>query len=308
MRSTGVLTRALVCSVMLTTVVTVVRVSTAGAQTAYGGQDDGGIAAGAGNGGGYSGGSGSGGHSGGGSGGGGVATCTAHDGTAGPVSYEPVPDSLLMPEQKDRVAADGGGYYWRKCGGQLADPIVSTGHLGTYSPAGAPGGPPVDPAALAQQALQRTPLPAPAIAMAPGGDIPLLVNLPTFLWIDGAQWRPVSASASAGGVTSTVTAVPKRVVWEMGQGDVVVCNGPGVPYNRNLADDDQPPGNCRFTYPASSARSPDRTFTVTATIEYGVTWSASGAAGGGDLGISRRTSTTTVSVAEIQVLNTPFRS
>jgi len=170
---------------------------------------------------------------------------------------------------------------------------------------GAP--PPPNPGALAVQALNRTPLPQPAIAMAPGGDIPLLVNLPTFLWIDPAQWRPVSASASAGGVTSTVTAVPQRVIWNMGQGDTVTCDGPGEPYVPSLPDDAQP-SECQFTYPASSARSPDKTFTVTATVEWHVTWSASGAAGGGDLGISRRASTTTVQVAEIQVLNTAARS
>ena len=170
---------------------------------------------------------------------------------------------------------------------------------------GGPTPPPPSPGMLAVQALNRTPLPAPSMSMSPGGDIPLLVNLLTFLWVDPAQWRPVTASASAGGVTSTVTAVPERVVWDMGQGDTVTCDGPGAPYVPNLPDDAQP-SDCRFTYPASSssARSADRTFTVTATVEWHVTWSASGAAGGGDLGTSRRASTTTVRVAELQVLNT----
>jgi len=43
---------------------------------------------------------------------------------------------------------------------------------------------------------------------------------------------------------------------------------------------------------------------VTATVEWRVSWTASGAPGGGDLGISRRSSSTSVRVAEIQVLNT----
>jgi hypothetical protein len=167
---------------------------------------------------------------------------------------------------------------------------------------GGPAPAPPSPGALATQALQRTPLPAPTISMSPGGSIPLLVNLPTFLWIDPAQWRPQTASASAGGVTSTVTATPERVVWDMGQGDSVTCNGPGAPYVPSLPDDAQP-SDCKFSYPASSARTNDKTFTVRATIEYHVTWTASGAAGGGDLGISRRSSTTTVRVAELQSLN-----
>lgn len=170
------------------------------------------------------------------------------------------------------------------------------------TPAGGGPAPAPSPGALATQAIQRTPLPVPQMAMSPGGSIPLLVNLPTFLWIDPSQWRPQTASASAGGVTSTVTATPERVVWDMGQGDSVTCDGPGVAYIPSLPDDAQP-STCRFTYPASSARTDDRTFTVRATIEYHVTWTASGAAGGGDLGISRRSSTTSVRVAELQALN-----
>ena len=164
-------------------------------------------------------------------------------------------------------------------------------------PAAAPS-----PGALATQAVNRTPLPAPEIEMAPGGNIPQLVNLATFLWINPAQWVPQTASATAGGVTSTVTATPERVVWDMGQGDSVTCEGPGLPYEPNLPDDAQP-SDCKFTYRASSAGRPDKTFIVRATIEYHVTWSASGAAGGGDLGISRRSSTTPVRVAELQALN-----
>lgn len=177
------------------------------------------------------------------------------------------------------------------------------------APGGGGGGaapPPPSPGALAVQALNRTPLPAPRVSMSPGGSIPLLVNLATYLWIDPAQWRPVTASASAGAVTSTVTATPERVVWDMGQGDTVTCDGPGEPYVPTLSDDAQP-SDCKFTYRASSARTPDKTFTVTATVEWHVTWSASGAPGGGDLGISRRSSTTTVRVAELQVLNTASR-
>lgn len=180
---------------------------------------------------------------------------------------------------------------------------------GSPAPAGGGGGapaPPPSPGALAVQALNRTPLPAPSMAMSPGGTIPLLVNLPTFLWIDPAQWRPVTASASAGAVTSTVTATPQRVVWDMGQGDTVTCDGPGAAYVPSLSDDAQP-SDCKFTYRASSARTPDKTFTVTATVEWSVTWTASGAPGGGNLGISRRSSTTTIRVAELQVLNTASR-
>ena len=90
----------------------------------------------------------------------------------------------------------------------------------------------------------------------------------------------------------------------MGNGNPVACDGPGAPNVPSLPDDAQPL-DCSYTYRFSSASAPDKTFTVTATAEWRVTWSASGGPGGGTLGLSRRSSTTTVRVAELQVLNTP---
>lgn len=303
------LTRLALGAIVLTPAAVIVDAPHALAQTAHGEQDGSVISAGATN----PGTSGarpvSSGGSGGGAGGGSVATCTAADGTVGPVGYVPVSQDLLDSEKKANAAQNNGAYYWKTCGGQDASGRGNFLAGATFLPNGTRGPAPVvvDPAALAQEALQRVPLAAPDIKMAPDPSIPQLVNLPTFLWIPAGQWQPQAASASAGAVTSTVTATPKRVVWDMGQGDTVTCDGPGEPYVPSLPDDAQP-SDCKFTYPASSARAPDKTFTVTATVEWGVTWSASGAPGGGDLGISRRTSATTVRVAEIQVLNTAARS
>lgn len=304
----GFLTRLALGAMVLTTAAVVLDASPALAQTAQAGKDDSAISAGATN----PGASGAQPVSSGGGGGGGrgsVATCTAVDGTVGPVGYVPVPQDILGPDRKAYAADNDGAYYWKSCGGQDANRSGSFLAGATFLPNGTRGPAPVivDPAALAQEALQRAPLAAPNIKMAPDPSIPQLVNLATFLWIDPAQWRPQSASATAGAVTSTVTATPTRVVWDMGQGDTVTCNGPGAPYVPTLPDDAQP-SNCKFTYRASSARSPDKTFTITATIEWHVTWAASGAPGGGDLGISRRSSSTPVRVAEIQVLNTAARS
>ena len=303
------LTRLALGAMVFTTAVVVVDAPRAFAQTAQGGQDGSVISAGATNPG-TSGGqpvsSGGGGRGG---GGGSAATCTAVNGTVGPVGYVPVPQDLLDSEKKRHAAESNGAYYWKTCGGEDANKGGSFLAGATFLPNGTRGPAPVvvDPAALAQEALQRTPLAAPNIKLAPDASIPQLVNLATFLWIDSAQWRSQSASATAGAVTSTVTATPKRVVWDMGQGDTVTCDGPGKPYVPTLPDDAQP-SDCKFTYPASSARAPDKTFTITATIEWHVTWAASGAPGGGDLGISRRSSSTPVRVAEVQVLNTAARS
>lgn len=227
--------------------------------------------------------------------------CTAGDGTVGPLNYRPLPADLLLEEQKVQ-AKDGGGWYWQFCGDQSLTKIPGTGNGGIFLPPGSPGAPPINPVDLANQALQHTPLPDPRIGMSPKESIPQLVNLVTFLWVDGGAWAPQGASATAGPVTSTVTATPRRVVWSMGNGDEVVCEGPGSPYVATLSDEDQP-NTCRYTYRRSSASMPDDTFVVTAKVEWSVTWTAVGAPGGGNLGVVSRSSSTRVRVAEVQGLN-----
>jgi hypothetical protein len=220
----------------------------------------------------------------------------------GPANYQPVPPELLTQEEKDKMAAGGGGFYTKFCGGQAAPKAPGTGFESTYLPPRGPAAPPVDPVELASDALQRTPLPEPQITMAPSPGIPQLVNLATYLWLPPEQWQPETASATAGGVTSTVTATPMRVVWDMGQGDTVVCNGPGLPYRPDLPDERQP-SDCHFTYRASSAGQPGQAFTVTATVEWETTWAVAGAPGGGSLGTVSRSSSIDVRVAELQSLN-----
>jgi hypothetical protein len=274
------------------------------AEAAWGNQDSTGIGAGANTGGGS--GSGSGQTAGGTGGGGTRPTCTAADGSVGPVNYERVPENLLIQPQKDKVAADGGGYYWKKCGNEGANYIMSTDNGGVYLPAGSPGGPPVDPAALAAEALQRTPFPTPSITMTPPPD-KVIVNANVWLSIDPSQWGRRSAGASAGAVTSTVVAEPEKVVWDMGDGQQVTCTGPGTPYDRNRDYLSEKP-DCGYIYRRSSAGYANDAATVTATIHYHVTWSASGAPGGGDLGtVSRTSAPISVRVNEIQSIVTGAR-
>ena len=170
-----------------------------------------------------------------------------------------------------------------------------------------PPPPPANPRDLAGEAQQKTPLPVPTVGLSPAPPIPQLVNLPVFLWIDKAQWVPQKASATAGTVTSTVTATPKRVVWDMGNGDSVSCDNPGKPYVPGVPDDQQP-SRCRYKgYPRSSAGAPNGTFTVTTTLEWDVSLVAIGAPGSGSLGTARRSTTTAVQVVEVQALNVPVR-
>jgi len=209
---------------------------------------------------------------------------------------------MLLAEERERIAQGGGGYYVKHCGGQSVAKSPGTGIDSAYVPPGGPAEPAVDPVDLAAEALERTPLPEPQITMAPAPDIPQLVNLTTYLWVPADQWQPETVSASAGGVTSTVTATPTRVIWDMGQGDTVVCDGPGLPYNPSLPDEAQP-SDCHYTYRRSSAGQPGQAYQVTATVEWETTWTVSGAAGGGSLGTTTSSSTTSVQVAELQSLN-----
>lgn len=229
-------------------------------------------------------------------------TCTAADGTVGPVRYRAVPDDLLTQAEKDRIAEQGGSFTMKFCGDELAPRLPGTGLESRYVAPSGSAAPAVDPGVLATQALERAPLPEPQISMAPSPDIPQLVNFATYLWLPVEQWQPESVSATAGGVTSTVTATPVRVIWDMGQGDTVTCDGPGLSYRPELSDEAQP-SDCHYSYPASSAGQPGQAFTVTATVEWETTWSVSGAPGGGSLGTLRRSSSTSVQVAELQSLN-----
>lgn len=193
--------------------------------------------------------------------------------------------------------ADGpGGWYVRSCQGP-------DGRQDAYGVVFVPDA--VDPLTLAQEALRRLPLPLPSVGTSPPPDRDQVVHVPTWLWVEDA-WAPVSATASVPGVSVTVTAVPDSVAWEMGNGDSVVCDGPGTPYDPSRPDAEQST-DCSYTYTASSAGQPGERFTVTATQRWRVTWTAIGVAGGGDLGTVSRSTQFTLRVAEGQALVTEGR-
>ena len=146
-------------------------------------------------------------------------------------------------------------------------------------------------------------VPEPQVVMSPRTRS--YVNLKT--WLAVANWSNQSASASAGGLTSTVTAVPQRVTWEMGpSGGVVVCSGPGERYDPSVPDEWQDT-DCGYTYRRSSAGvGSNNAYTARATVTYRATWSATDGTGG-VIGTVSRSTTFSVPVAEIQALNTNQR-
>jgi hypothetical protein len=157
----------------------------------------------------------------------------------------------------------------------------------------------VDPRVLAERAAAALNLPDPAMRTSPEHDH--VVQLASWLWIPADQWHPHHVSATAGPVTSTVTATPTRITWDMGNGDQVACDGPGTPYRHTHASDPDA-SDCAYTYRHSSAGQPGETYQITATIDWDLTWTATGAAGGGSLGTTSTSTTQPVRVTEIQAL------
>lgn len=236
---------------------------------------------------------GSGGSSGGGGSGGGPR-CT----------YERLPDdeTILEPDGSERTAPGEGAWYIERCvnaaGQEISWNVV-------FIPAGEAPGAQVDPLVLAQRALRQLPLTGPSVVTSPPSDRDQLVNLATWLWVDDG-WQPLSATASVPGVSVTVTATPTSVAWAMGAGDVVVCDGPGTPYDAGRREEEQST-DCSYTYRQSSAGQPGQRYPVTTTQTWSVSWSASGIAGGGDLGTVSRSMDFSLRVAEGQALVTAGR-
>jgi len=153
-----------------------------------------------------------------------------------------------------------------------------------------PGGE-IDPAQLAQQAVQQMSLQTPEIGMT-GGSPPdgmQIVGIPAWMWAadPGQSTTPgvagvaqMTRSASAGGVTVQATARLDRMVWSMGDGVTVTCAGEkaaGTRYEGRY--DKQPSPTCGYTYTRTSAGQPDEAFTVTATAFWVVDWSGGGQSG-----------------------------
>lgn len=157
----------------------------------------------------------------------------------------------------------------------------------------------IDPRVLAERAAAALRLPSPVIRMSPEED--QVTQLASWLWVPQEQWTSHQVAASAGPVTSTVTASPSRVVWDMGNGDRVTCDGPGTPYHRRHAGRPEAT-DCSYTYRHSSANEPGAAYRVTATIDWDLRWTATGATGGGSLGVVPMSTTRPVRVSEVQAL------
>jgi hypothetical protein len=131
----------------------------------------------------------------------------------------------------------------------------------------------IDPEVLAAQAVDRLELPKPTIAASPENF--QLVNLATWMWLEGDSWETQTASASVPGTTVTARAVPVKAVWDMGDGNTKTCTGAGTPWTDSFDELASSP-DCGYTYTRSSARTTSGEYTVSVTVTWNVTWSGGG--------------------------------
>lgn len=186
--------------------------------------------------------------------------------------------------------ADGTGtWFYNVCNGSDGGALLSSNSLVFV--------PDPSPEALRQQALQQLTFPVPEIVTSPPADKLQLVNMKTWLSV-GGSWRTLSSTAEVPGVSVTVTAEPARVLWDMGNGEKVVCDGPGSTYN--ASDESEPPGSCFYRWRRSSAGEPNGAYQVTATLQWSVSWTVTGAPGGGALPTMQQSTTRAMRVGEAQ--------
>ncbi len=190
---------------------------------------------------------------------------------------------------------NSGDQYGLICTDENGQEVVN--EIRTYNP-GAPGVV-IDPEVLAEQASAQLSVAPPTVQLSPQADVNQIVQLPTWMWV--SNWGSDSATASVPGVSATVTATPASVTWDMGNGDQVVCSGPGTPYDFGRPEEQQST-DCSYTYRHSSTSRPGGVYQVSATMTYDVSWSASGAPGGGALAAVSETTTFPLRVLEIHAV------
>ena len=193
------------------------------------------------------------------------------------------------PDAVGTVGAEAGGLvegtqYWKRC---------TNTQTGVESLDLITGAAAVDPAQLArdlaEEAYARLVVPTPSAASNPPNG-QAVVNVRVWLWV--SDWSRRAESASAAGVTATVTAVPTQVRWDTGDGRAETCRGPGTAYDTSRPPEAQST-SCSHTYTSSTGR-----LTVSGTQSWHVTYTATNGQSG-DLGVVSRTSTMPVDVHEL---------
>ncbi|MGP3949600.1 hypothetical protein [Streptomyces sp. 7N604] len=164
----------------------------------------------------------------------------------------------------------------------------------------------VTPEILAQLAYAEIRVPDTEVQLNPEGATK--VNLPTWAWLDNAEFKPVSVTASVPvlNIQATTTAEPVSLRIEPGtkdaetypaSGECPIKDGRiGQPYTKGHSDDDPP---CGVKYLRSSG---DSTYPLKATITWKIHWTGTGT-DGGQLPDGQFGTTQDVTVEEVQAIN-----
>ncbi|WP_129290030.1 hypothetical protein [Streptomyces sp. N1] len=168
----------------------------------------------------------------------------------------------------------------------------------------------ITPEILAGLAYEQIKVPGTEVTLAPGGKSK--VNLPTWAWLDGGEFKPVAVTASlaVGGLdmSATTTATPKSLRIEPGTKDArlhpasgeCTINGDGSigePYVKGKADQEPP---CGVTYLRSSG---DGSYAMEATVTWEISWTGTGVAAPQALPDGTFGNEQAVEVEEIQSIN-----
>jgi hypothetical protein len=167
-----------------------------------------------------------------------------------------------------------------------------------YTP-GAPAAPGPDLGQMAREAFDAMDLRFPVPYTSPLIDVDQIVGLPTWFWIDPAGWQPAPARAELPGFWVEVTATPRHVVWDTGDGGSVTCDGPGTPYD--LAGGDGQWTDCSHVFQYDSSGEPGGRYSLSATIVWDIAWTASTGARG-DLADASRQTSFDLSVTEMEAV------
>ncbi|MEV0155399.1 hypothetical protein AB0H57_16885 [Micromonospora sp. NPDC050686] len=158
---------------------------------------------------------------------------------------------------------------------------------------------PPDPAELARQALASIRLLPPRLKVAPRRNTgPGLVGLPVWMWASPGPnyFGPLHGSKSDRGLTVEISAKVDRIVWDMGNGDTVTCDGPGTPYEVDGPRAGLTSPDCGYDdgYRATG------TYRISATTHWTVSWS-----GGGEsqsFPLTRTSNAVPIEIDELQVV------
>ncbi|WP_218617496.1 hypothetical protein [Cryptosporangium aurantiacum] len=166
----------------------------------------------------------------------------------------------------------------------------------------APGQVALTPAQAAEQAVSFLPLRGPEIGVAPSTDGQGLVGLPVWLWteVTPETWGPLEQTTAVTGIAVTVRAEATSITWELGDGTVITCNGPGTPYDASYGNAESP--DCGHRYTKSSRSQADGVYTVTGTTHWNVVWQIVGTAETGVIATTAQ-SETQIRIDELQVVS-----